>query len=80
MLERAARDRKAAPALGLGSSLGQPPDPKAVRGAARPWRGRGVVGRREQIFPRAHQRSAPRTLTAQRISSERMRVEWERAA
>ena len=40
----------------------------------------GVAGRSELLFGRASRRSAPRVLTVQRIRSERMSVEWQRAA
>ena len=40
----------------------------------------GVVGRGEPELVREHEGSAPRGITVQRISSERMAVEGERAA
>ncbi len=66
--------RPSAPHLGklvLGTPRSRP-----VRGAAGRQRGRGVVGRGELLFARASRRST-RALTAQRISSERMRTGWD---
>jgi len=72
---RAALGARARPWVGtlaLGSNSS-----KAVRGAACREHGLGVVGRGELLFARASRRSAPRALTVQRISGERMHTGWD---
>ena len=79
MLERATRPTKARAASRFGACFWAAPASKDLRGALDTWPPWGV-GRGERMFGRASRRSAPRALTVQRISSERMFVEGERAA